>query len=337
MPQIVWIARTDGWNVYLNKRWTEYTGLTLEESLGVGWNKQFHPDDQQRAWDAWQVAAATIGTYSLECRLRRADGVYRWWLIRGEPLPDAAGTVLSWCGTCTDVDDLKHAAHETSGSQLENEKRFDRMLANLNLVALTLDLRGRITYCNDYLLGMTGWTREEVVGGSWFDLFLPPDHGAMRGTFSSLIADAPEAWHHENEILTKAGGRRLIRWNNSLLRSPSGEVVGTSSIGEDVTDHSAHPGSSPAGAEDGGGRPPGGRRRPRLQQRAGRHPGVHRAPAAPGGRGAAGQARADPEGHATRLRPHPPAPGLQPEADRGPEGAGPQRPRCRTSRRCSAA
>ena len=62
MPQIVWITRPDGGNVYFNQRWMDYTGLTLEESLGDGWSKPFHPDDEQRARHAWQHATATIGT-----------------------------------------------------------------------------------------------------------------------------------------------------------------------------------------------------------------------------------------------------------------------------------
>jgi PAS domain S-box-containing protein len=114
MPQIVWITRPDGWNVYFNQHWMEYTGLTLEESYGNGWNQPFHPDDQQRAWLAWQHATASIGTYVLECRLRRADGVYRWWLIRGLPLRDTAGNVIKWFGTCTDIHDLKLAELEIS-------------------------------------------------------------------------------------------------------------------------------------------------------------------------------------------------------------------------------
>ena len=65
MPQIVWITRADGWNIYFNQQWVDYTGLTLEESYGHGWNKPFHPDDRQRAWDAWQNAVTNNGTYSL--------------------------------------------------------------------------------------------------------------------------------------------------------------------------------------------------------------------------------------------------------------------------------
>jgi two-component system sensor histidine kinase/response regulator len=118
LPQIVWVTQPDGACVYYNQHWMDYTGLTLEESLGHGWNKPFHPEDQERAWQRWQHATATISTYSLECRLRRADGVYRWWLIRGLPLKDAAGTVLKWFGTCTDIHDLKVAELEISRTNL---------------------------------------------------------------------------------------------------------------------------------------------------------------------------------------------------------------------------
>ena len=112
MPQIVWVTRADGWNIYFNQQWMDYTGLTLEESRGHGWNKPFHPDDQQRAWDAWQQATQTIGTYSIESRLRRADGAYRWWLVRGVPLKGATGEILKWFGTCTDIHDMKMAELE---------------------------------------------------------------------------------------------------------------------------------------------------------------------------------------------------------------------------------
>lgn len=109
MPQIVWVTRPDGWTTYFNQHWVNYTGLSLEESYGHGWNKPFHPDDQQRSWDAWQNATKNKTTYSLECRLRRHDGVYKWWLIRGVPVFDDQGIVLKWFGTCTDIDDMKQA------------------------------------------------------------------------------------------------------------------------------------------------------------------------------------------------------------------------------------
>ncbi|MEI6456853.1 MAG: ATP-binding protein [bacterium] len=109
MPQIVWITDKNGSNTYFNQKWVDYTGLTLEKSYGDGWNKPFHPDDQKRAWDAWQNATINNATYSLECRLRRSDGVYKWWLIRGVPVMDPSGNILKWFGTCTDIDELKNS------------------------------------------------------------------------------------------------------------------------------------------------------------------------------------------------------------------------------------
>jgi PAS domain S-box-containing protein len=112
VPQIVWTTRPDGWNIYFNQKWVDYTGLTLEQSYGHGWNIPFHPEDQQRAWKAWEHATKDEAPYSLECRLRRADGIYRWWLIRGEPMRGANGEILKWFGTCTDIEDLKQASEQ---------------------------------------------------------------------------------------------------------------------------------------------------------------------------------------------------------------------------------
>jgi PAS domain S-box-containing protein len=93
VPQFVWICTNDGLNIYFNERWLKYTGLTLEESYGTGWNTPFHPAEKQRAWDAWNQATAAGDTYSVESRIRAADGSYRWFLMRGEPLRAATGLV----------------------------------------------------------------------------------------------------------------------------------------------------------------------------------------------------------------------------------------------------
>ncbi|MDP1636111.1 MAG: PAS domain-containing protein, partial [Gallionellaceae bacterium] len=240
MPQIVWITQADGANMYFNHQWMDYTGLSLEESLGQGWNKPFHPDDQKTAMDAWQRATATVGEYSIESRLRRADGVYRWWLMRGVPLKDANGGILKWFGTCTDIHDLKMAELEISranGALRESERRFTDLLGNVELVSMMLDRDARIIYCNDYLLHLTGWKYGELIGKNWFDIFVPPELADLKGSFfKALLANQPEARHHENEILSRSGERLLIRWNNSLLQSADGEVIGAASIGENITE-----------------------------------------------------------------------------------------------------
>jgi len=135
MPQIVWICDAAGMNVYFNQKWVDYTGLTLEECYGTGWITPFHPEERQQALEAWSNATASGTVYSLECRLRRADGVYKWWLIRGEPVRNEQGSIEKWFGTCTDIDELKQ-----SGEQLKlaiaaadtANKAKSRFLANMS-------------------------------------------------------------------------------------------------------------------------------------------------------------------------------------------------------------
>ena len=127
MPQIVWITEPDGRNIFFNQRWMDYTGMSMEESLGDGWRKPFHPDDQERAATAWSKAVKEIDVYSIEARIRRRDGVYRWWLVRGVPLKDTQGAIIKWIGTCTDIHDMKLAELEISHSNRELEVAADAL------------------------------------------------------------------------------------------------------------------------------------------------------------------------------------------------------------------
>jgi PAS domain S-box-containing protein len=133
-----------------------------------------------------------------------------------------------------DITDRKRAENELR----ESERRYRDMLSKVELLSVTLDRGGRVTFCNDYLLRLTGWRREEALGSNWFDLFIPPGQDEdLRRAFAELLNDdLPAAWHRENEILTRSGERRFIRWNNTVLHSISGDAIGTASIGEDITD-----------------------------------------------------------------------------------------------------
>jgi PAS domain S-box-containing protein len=109
LPQIVWTATPEGRNTYINQRWVDYTGVSREETLGLGWEPLAHPDDRPRVWEEWHKSVQSDLPLSIECRLRRADGAYHWFLVRGVSLHDASGRVTDWFGTSTDVDDMKAA------------------------------------------------------------------------------------------------------------------------------------------------------------------------------------------------------------------------------------
>lgn len=118
----------------------------------------------------------------------------------------------------------------------ESERRFAEMLGRAQQIAIMLDTEGRLTYCNDFFLDLTGWAREEVIGRPWAEMFVPPELEGLTAAFADLLAGSPAAWHRESEIVTRSGDRRMVEWNNSLLRSPAGDVIGCASLGVDVTE-----------------------------------------------------------------------------------------------------
>jgi PAS domain S-box-containing protein len=114
---------------------------------------------------------------------------------------------------------------------------FHDLVGRMNLIAIILNPGAKLTFCNDYFLALTGWTRPEILGCDWFQRFVPTGIDDLRGVFSALLRNLPEAWHHENAILCKSGEKVLIRWHNSVIRDSSDHIVGIASIGEDVTEH----------------------------------------------------------------------------------------------------
>jgi PAS domain S-box-containing protein len=106
----------------------------------------------------------------------------------------------------------------------------------MNLIALILDSSAKLTFCNDYFLTLTGWTRPEILGCDWFQRFVPAGIDDLRDVFSDLLHNSPNAWHHENAMLCKSRESVLIRWHNSVIRNSSNHIVGVASIGEDVTE-----------------------------------------------------------------------------------------------------
>ncbi len=111
-------ALSDGSNTFVNKRWTEYTGLSVEQSSGAGWQRAIHPEDLARHSEKWRISVATGQLFEDEARFRRAaDGEYRWFLVRGVPLRDQHGKIVKWYGTLTDIEDRKRAEGALQRSQ----------------------------------------------------------------------------------------------------------------------------------------------------------------------------------------------------------------------------
>jgi PAS domain S-box-containing protein len=182
----------------------EYTGLTLEESYGHGWNKPFHPDDQKRAWDAWQNAVHNNGSYSLECRLRDADGFYRWWLVRGVPFFNESGAIDKWFGTCTDIHDIKLTEQALRESEARLRQFYDSSMFGL----FYYNMNGSVTDANDKFLEMIGYTREDLQAGliEW-DKMSPPEYRSLDEYAISELKATGIGTPYEKEFIRKDGSR----------------------------------------------------------------------------------------------------------------------------------
>jgi len=117
IPRIAWSSRPDGFVEFLNHPWLDYTGLSVDEAVGWGWNAAVHPDDRGPLTDRWRALLASGQGGEIEARLRRDDGEYRWFLIRAVPCRDEKGKIVKWYGTSTDIEDRKrteslHAAEK---------------------------------------------------------------------------------------------------------------------------------------------------------------------------------------------------------------------------------
>jgi PAS domain S-box-containing protein len=136
IPQLAWTNRADGTQEFFNRQWYQYTGLTPTESVRLDvWEKVVHGEDFPHSSKLWMEVLRTGAPYEAEFRLRRYDGIYRWFLARANADRDDNGNIIEWFGTCTDVDASKRTQEElrrTEASLREADVRKDVFLATLS-------------------------------------------------------------------------------------------------------------------------------------------------------------------------------------------------------------
>ncbi len=125
LPQMIWTCLRDGYTDYLSRQWLDYTGRSESQQLGTGWLEQVHPEDRVKVQMEWARVVASGDTFDLSFRIRRFDGVYRWFKTRAVPLRDPAGRILKWFGSNTDIEDFVVAERKLK-VQLERMQLLDR-------------------------------------------------------------------------------------------------------------------------------------------------------------------------------------------------------------------
>jgi diguanylate cyclase (GGDEF)-like protein/PAS domain S-box-containing protein len=153
---LIWMSGTDKLGNYFNKVWLEFTGRSIVQELGNGWAQSVHPDDFQRCQDTYVSAFDARQKFSMDYRLRRYDGEYRWLTDHGVPRYDDQGIFLGYIATCIDITERK---------QMESSLRLTASVFAYAHEGISIaDAMGHIIDVNQAFTRITGYSREEVIG-----------------------------------------------------------------------------------------------------------------------------------------------------------------------------
>lgn len=222
LPGLVWTALPNGEADYLNQRWCEYTGFSLDQALGIGWHAALHPDDKPMLLSRWAEIAASGEQGAFEARLRRRDGAHRWFEFRASPLRNANGRLVKWCGVNTDIDEQRQAAN--SLRSLEN--RYRLIVDGLPAIVTLLKSDGHVEHANRHMLDYLGTKLEDMKGREVGQAFHPEDrpevlvrwnHSATTGEPYDCEArlrrfDGVYRWFHTRGLPLRDEGDSIFLW-----------------------------------------------------------------------------------------------------------------------------
>jgi len=220
IPTFAWSTTADGLADFLNQRWRDYTGLSAEEVLGYGWTAAVHPDDLAGLVSYWQSLVASGAAGECEARLRRFDGVYRWFLFRAEPSRDRSGRIVKWYGTNTDIEDHKRAVEAFAAS----ERNLRAIINTIPTLSWSTRPDGYVEFLSQRWLGFTGLTEEQALGFGWAVAIYPGDAQRLLEYWQAALASGTEV-DVEARLRRFDGEYRWFLFRASPLRDEAGQIV----------------------------------------------------------------------------------------------------------------
>jgi PAS domain S-box-containing protein len=180
IPTMLWTVQPDGLVDFVNQRWLDYTGLSLAGGLQDP-TRIVHAEDLPKARKKWLADWAAGGPYEDEMRLRRADGVYRWFLIRAAPLRDEEGNLVKWYGVAIDIEDRR-----------QTESQWQTLLDAIPQQIWSGPPDGTLDCCNERWRSYLGLGLEDLQGEGWQKILHPDDlERVLRAWHESVTRGTP--------------------------------------------------------------------------------------------------------------------------------------------------
>ena len=235
LPNFVWATNADGTASWFNERVYAYAGIPVGELDADGWRSIIHPDDRERVTETWRAAVSSRSDYQCEYRLRRADGTYRWFLARAQPLRASDGAVVRWVGTSTDIDGQKRVMAELVRFNEALEQRVaertaehDRVWRNSRDLLVVIGADGVFRAANPAWETILGHGPSEVVGRHFAEFIWPEDAASTHAALERAARSEPLT-DFENRYRHRDGTPRWISWRTAI----EGDLV--YAYGRDVT------------------------------------------------------------------------------------------------------
>jgi PAS domain S-box-containing protein len=235
LPLLIWVADADGHRYDFNQQCQNYLGMTEEEIKTFPWEKTIHPDDVELALTLWSKSLQTGTPYEAKYRLRRADGVYRWYVVRSLPMYDEQKQILGWIGSGTDIDDLNRAKEA-----IQWEKEFSELLINSSVEGIfAFDRDGCYTVWNPAMERLSGLSQAQTIGKCTGEAFpflkTVGEDKLMQATLSGKTVIAKDRPYQ----VPQTGRNGFFEGYYSPLRDESGEIIGGLAIIRDITERHA--------------------------------------------------------------------------------------------------
>jgi PAS domain S-box-containing protein len=209
------------------------SGYSFEEFIQRGgWRSTVHPDDYLID-DNDMVRLKNNQNTESEIRTINKNGNILWVQVFAQPIWNyEQNCLIGIFGAVKDITERKAAEEKL----INSESRFRELLETVNLIAVQIDTGGIITFCNDFLLNLTGYKREELIGKNWFNKLIPTGNTDVYEVFINETKHSNTTPYYENPILTKAGKLLDIAWSNTTQHDLNGNITGVACIGENITE-----------------------------------------------------------------------------------------------------
>jgi len=232
IPGFVAVMTADGGVEYLSGQVLDYFGRTLEELKQWGTTDAVHPDDLPHVIAAWRSSIEAGTPYEIEHRLRRADGIYRWFQSRGLPLRDAEGRIVRWYNLLTDIEDRKSA----QDALCKSEERWRAVFENSGIGVALTDMNGRFLATNSAYQKMLGYTGEEISRLTFLELTHEDYRESNWQLVSELFEGKRTQFQIEKQYRRKDGRFIWVSNNVSLVPGTKSMPRFIMALSEDITE-----------------------------------------------------------------------------------------------------